>query len=151
MRAFRFWLIVSSTAVRETRRKSRVLAHERELWYMLWIYIVLPRRAVWLKQNRGVRPGCSGVRDMMRRGGSEDGGVGVGSAGGGGRGSRFQKMPARVIFQLCIYSSDARARSGECVYVRCWTRSPSSRLRGKHQTAGLSEMADVMASVLQLS
>jgi hypothetical protein len=30
MRAFRFWLMVSSTAVRETRRKSRVLAHERE-------------------------------------------------------------------------------------------------------------------------
>jgi len=24
--------MVSSTAVRETRRKSRVLAHERELW-----------------------------------------------------------------------------------------------------------------------
>ena len=30
MRAFRFWLIVSSTAVRDTRRKSTVLAHERE-------------------------------------------------------------------------------------------------------------------------
>jgi hypothetical protein len=36
IRALRFWLIVSSTAVRETRRKSRVLAHERELlgWYV---------------------------------------------------------------------------------------------------------------------
>ena len=32
MRALRFWLMVSSTAVRDTRRKSRVLAHERESW-----------------------------------------------------------------------------------------------------------------------
>jgi hypothetical protein len=30
MRAFRFWLMVSSTAVRDTRRKSRILAHECE-------------------------------------------------------------------------------------------------------------------------
>jgi len=57
----------------------------------------------------------------MRRGGCEGVGVGVSSAaGGGGRGSRFQKMPARVILFGCIdYPSDARARSGEymCLVV----------------------------------
>lgn len=57
----------------------------------------IPRRAVWLKQNCGVRTGCSGVRDMMRRGGSE----GIGSGGGGG-GSRFQIMPASMFRYVLV-------------------------------------------------
>ena len=31
----------------------------------------LPRSVVWLKQNRGVNCGCSGVRDMVSGGGDE--------------------------------------------------------------------------------
>jgi hypothetical protein len=69
IKAFKFWLIVSSTAVRDTRRKSMVLAHERKsAHYGFMRYLNrLPLSAVWLKQNCGVSPGCSGVRDIILR------------------------------------------------------------------------------------
>ena len=56
----------------------------------------LPRRAVWLKQNWGVRCGASGVLDMtgpasLGRGGGEVGGCGS---------AFFQNMPARLLCWL---------------------------------------------------
>jgi hypothetical protein len=62
--ALRFCEMVSSIAPRETRRKSRGLRYERELGAGGQMGRELPRRAVWLKQNWGVRCGASGGLDM---------------------------------------------------------------------------------------
>ena len=74
--------MVSSTADRDTRRKSRVaLGHERELHqshrYRIKWENGSPLSAVWLKQNWGERPGRAGVCDMVGGGGDEGGGEGV--------------------------------------------------------------------------
>lgn len=57
----------------------------------------LPLSAVWLKQKRGVRVGCSGVRDMVG-GGRRRGGGGGGSVGGVEDGDEdgLQKVDARM-------------------------------------------------------
>lgn len=61
----------------------------------------LPRSAVWLKQNCGVRFGASGVLDMTGLAGL--GGVdivGEGGETGGCESLLFQSMPARLICWL---------------------------------------------------
>lgn len=68
-RALRFWEMVSSTALRDVRRKSALgrlgmsvsLGGKCHDWE-----ISSPRRAVLSKQKRGVREGCGGVRDMVK-------------------------------------------------------------------------------------
>ena len=58
----------------------------------------LPRRAVWLKQNCGVKLGASGVLDMTSRAGRGGGGRSCEVDGGGGGLGRFQSMPARLVY-----------------------------------------------------
>jgi len=61
--------MVSSTAVRETRRKSRVLAHERELWSDVLDVRALTSQSslveAELRREAGLR-GCS-RHDAARR------------------------------------------------------------------------------------
>lgn len=71
-RALRLEEIVSSTAVRETRRKSmggEELCMSVSVRWVVQREGSLPLRAVWLKQNCGRSIGVSGFRDMLGGGG----------------------------------------------------------------------------------
>jgi hypothetical protein len=61
--------MVSSTAVRETRRKSRVLAHERKSWYDVFdIYSLTSKSSLVEAESRREAGllGCS-RHDVARR------------------------------------------------------------------------------------
>jgi hypothetical protein len=57
-REFKFWVIESSIVLRERRRKSKELGISQSVAW-IWEWKEVPRRAVWLKQNWGVREGGS--------------------------------------------------------------------------------------------
>lgn len=95
---------MSSTAPRDTRRKSG-LRYERELGAATQDYSILPRRAVWLKQNCGVNRGASGVRDMTAIGGCIARLAGSSPAGGvGATGTVFQNARMSVAPSI-VYSN----------------------------------------------
>ena len=58
----------------------------------------LPRSAVWLKQNCGVKFSASGVLDMTSRAGLGCDDASCEGGGGDDGLARFQSMPARLVY-----------------------------------------------------
>ena len=95
-RALRFWEIVSSTALRDMRRKSGRCVRRGRIGQQSRVEECVPCRAVWLKQKAGVSFGA-GVVVGAAMVGTRTGGGGREGDDGGDVGVAFQKYPASLI------------------------------------------------------